>query len=157
MSDETKLHIDEDWKAQVDREKEQLRRQKEITPTDTAAINTAATNTAPVNATGNAPESSPTPPSPVRPARETAEHELPPASLIILISSLATQAMASMGQLPAEDGNPLPVDLQFARHFIDLIGVIEEKTRNNLTTEEASFLKNTLLHLRMLFVESSRR
>ena len=81
--------------------------------------------------------------------------DLPPASLIILISSLASQAMVSMGQIPGDDGKPLPVNLTFARHFIDLIGVIEDKTRNNLTSDEASFLNGTLHHLRMQFVESS--
>ncbi len=139
-SDEKKLHIDEDWKTQVDREKEFLRHQTETAPSGTTQ-----------------PTPTPTPTSPDSTPASTAEHVLPPASLIILISSLATQAMASMGQLHAEDGNPPPVDMQFARHFIDLIGMIEDKTRNNLTGEEASFLKNTLLHLRMVFVESSRR
>ncbi len=93
----------------------------------------------------------------VKPAADAETRELPPASLIILISSLASQALAAMGQIPGEDGKSLPVNLQFARHFIDLIGVIEDKTRNNLSPEEASFLNGTLLHLRMQFVESSRR
>jgi len=91
------------------------------------------------------------------PESESESRDLPPASLIILISSLASQAMASMGQIPGDDGKPLPVNLKFARHFIDLIGVIEDKTRNNLTTDEASFLNGTLHHLRMQFVESNRR
>ena len=88
---------------------------------------------------------------------ETEARDLPPASLIILISSLASQAMASMGLIPGEDGKPLPVNLQLARHFIDLIGVIEDKTRNNLTTDETSFLNGALHHLRMQFVEANRR
>ena len=88
---------------------------------------------------------------------ETESRDLPPASLIILISSLASQAMASMGLLPGEDGKPLPVNLKFARHFIDLIAVIEDKTRNNLTADESSFLSGTLHHLRIQFVESNRR
>ncbi len=91
-----------------------------------------------------------------KPASDDEMRDLPPASMIILISSLASQAMASMGQIPGGDGKPLPVNLKFARHFIDLIGVLEDKTRNNLTTDEASFLNGTLHHLRMQFVESSR-
>lgn len=87
---------------------------------------------------------------------EADSRDLPPASLIILISSLASQAMAAMGQIPGEDGKPLPVNLKFARHFIDLIGVIEEKTRNNLTADEAAFLSGALHHLRIQFVECSR-
>lgn len=88
---------------------------------------------------------------------EAEMRDLPPASLIILISSLASQAMASMGQIPDSDGKPMPVNLKFARHFIDLIGVIEDKTRNNLTSDETAFLNGTLHHLRMEFVEASRR
>lgn len=143
MSDEKKLHVDEDWKTQVDREKEQLREQNESSPTSSATSPASTANSS--NASKKSVDAS------------ANNRDLPPASLIILISSLATQAMASMGQLPNPDGNAPPVDLPFARHFIDLIGVIEDKTRNNLTAEEASFLNNTLLHLRMLFVESSRR
>jgi hypothetical protein len=90
------------------------------------------------------------------PESDAETRELPPATLIILISSLASQAMASMGQIPGDDGKPFPKNLKFARHFIDLIGVIEDKTRNNLTSDEASFLKGTLHHLRLQFVESSR-
>ena len=142
MSDEKKLHIDEDWKAQVDREKEQLRNQKsgDDSVTDSDARS----------------EQSSSPESAVRDTPAPPEGDLPPASLVLLISSLASQAMAAMGQLPDEDGKPLPVSLPFARHFIDLIGVIEDKTRNNLTSEETGFLNNTLHHLRLMFVECSR-
>ncbi len=144
MSDEKKLHIDEDWKTQVEREKEQLRNKQSATlVSDEAAVGQDADS-----------------------GREVAEDvsrqsapsgDLPPASLVILVSSLASQAMASMGQLPDENGKPMAMNLPLARHFIDLLGVIEDKTRNNLTSDEAAFLSSTLHHLRMAFVEISRR
>jgi Domain of unknown function (DUF1844) len=133
MSEEKKLQIDEGWKSQVDREKASLRSQVE------AGTNQVAANDEP-------PADS-----------EEVNRDLPPASLILLISSLASQAMAAMGAIPGDDGKPFPVNLKFARHFIDLIAVIEDKTRNNLTSDEASFLNGTLHHLRLQFVECSRR
>ena len=141
MNEDKKLEIDEGWKSQVEREKEALRNQL-----DTGANQESdASQSQPLTEEKSAPES------------EVDMRDLPPASLIMLISSLASQAMASMGQIPGDDGKPLPVNLKFARHFIDLIGVIEDKTRNNLTSDETSFLNGTLHHLRMQFVESSRR
>ena len=58
-----------------------------------------------------------------------------------LVTSLATQAMAALGQIPGDDGKPLPMNLDYAKHFIDLLGVLEEKTKGNLDEAEASFLK----------------
>lgn len=137
MNDEKKLEIDEGWKSQVEREKDALRNKS--TDGESESLNPQAHAV-----TEDSPDG------------ESESRDLPPASLIMLISSLASQAMASMGLLPGDDGKPLPKNLKFARHFIDLIAVVEDKTRNNLTNDEASFLKSTLLHLRMQFVESSR-
>ena len=137
MSEEQKLQIDESWKSQVDREKASLRSQEE-----------AGTNQVPANDE---------PPADAEVGKREGEGDLPPASLMILISSLASQAMAAMGEIPGEDGKPFPVNLKFARHFIDLIAVLEDKTRNNLTSDEASFLSGTLHHLRLHFVACSRR
>jgi len=48
------------------------------------------------------------------------------------------------------------VNLELAKMFIDQLGMIQEKTRGNLTNEEAAVLKNTLSNLQMAFVEVSR-
>ncbi len=133
MSEEKKLQIDEGWKSQVDREKASLR-----SPVEAGADQVAANDEPPADS-------------------EKGKRDLPPASLILLISSLASQAMAAMGAIPGDDGKPLPMNLKFARHFIDLIAVVEDKTRNNLTSDEVSFLNGSLHHLRLLFVECSRR
>ena len=153
MSEEKKLHIDEDWKSQVDREKELLRN-KQVQP-DAGQSSSPSTKEKTAAVTENAAEQMNSSDEIDRPPHEA--DDLPPASLILLISSLASQAMAAMGQLAGEDGKPLPVSLPFARHFIDLIGVIEDKTRNNLTAEETNMLNSTLHHLRLMFVECSRR
>ena len=136
MSEEKKLQVDESWKSQVDREKASSRSQEEVGSQQVAAHDQ--------------------PPPDSETAKREESLDLPPASLMILISSLASQAMAAMGEIPGEDGKPLPVNLKFARHFIDLIAVVEDKTRNNLTSDEASFLNGALHHLRLRFVERSR-
>lgn len=140
MNDEKKLEVDEDWKSQVEREKESIRSKSTAGAGEEPESHQSETRQAKTDS----------------PEAEAESRELPPASLIILISSLATQAMASMGQLLDDDGKPMPKNLKFAKHFIDLIAVIEDKSRNNLTNEENTFLSSTLHHLRMQFVEASR-
>ncbi|MEZ6066066.1 MAG: DUF1844 domain-containing protein [Planctomycetaceae bacterium] len=82
--------------------------------------------------------------------------QMPPANFTTLISMLSTQAMVSLGMFP-EPGSDTPVQrLPLAKHFIDLLGVIEEKTRRNLTGHEANLLEGTLHELRMVFVEMSK-
>lgn len=125
--EEPKLIIDEDWKSQVEREREELRKEEEASASETTAEGQG----------------------------EQAEGELPPpppASFSFLVTTLASQAMAALGQIPGDDGQPLPVNLDYARHFIDLISVLEEKTKGNLDDEESSFVEQTLHQMRMMFV-----
>lgn len=140
-TDEPKLIVDEDWKTQVQREKEELKR-KEAEPAATEDSGASASEDS-----GSASES------------ESAENmpPPPPATFSFLLTSLATQAVASMGQLPGENGESFPVNLAYAKHFIDLIGVIEEKTKGNLTAEEEKATKDTLHQLRMMFVAASQK
>ena len=48
------------------------------------------------------------------------------------------------------------IDLTMARHSIDLLGVLSEKTKGNLTLEEQRMLENSLTELRFRFVEASK-
>jgi hypothetical protein len=82
--------------------------------------------------------------------------QLPPASLTTLVTMLSTQAMVALGVLPdpgTGEADPQPA---LARHFIDLIGVVEEKTKENCTIDEQRMLNSTLHELRMAFVQMSR-
>jgi Domain of unknown function (DUF1844) len=149
--EEPKLIIDEDWKTQVQREKERLKQQKEQEP-----VSENANANQPVEVSGA--QSEPAMKEIAAAAKsdnETAEKELqppPPASFEFLVSGMATQAIAAMGHLPGDDGQSLPVRLDYARHYIDLLGIIESKTVGNLSDAEQRFLQNTLHQLRMLFV-----
>lgn len=124
-SETPKLIIDEDWKTQVEREREEARQRKTAIKEETSSRKT---------------DDSPIPPSP------------PPASFPILVSMLATQALAAMGQLGDEAKAPAP-RLDYAKHYIDLLGVIEDKTKNNLSPEEAKMIGDWLYQLRIGYVE----
>ena len=82
---------------------------------------------------------------------------LPKASFLGLVNMLAVEAAMHLGLIEAPEGEGVPVDTEAARHLIDMLGLIQEKTRGNLTTEESAILDNALSELRMQFVAISRR
>jgi outer membrane biosynthesis protein TonB len=83
--------------------------------------------------------------------------QLPEASFLALIDMFAAEAAMNLGMAQTPDGNRTPVDLEAARHWIDMLGMLEEKTRGNLNDEEASVLENVVAYLRMQFVGASRK
>jgi hypothetical protein len=86
---------------------------------------------------------------------EAPRFELPPASFAFLVLSLRAQCEAALGLMPlGEEEKPDP-DLNVARHGIDLMGVLLEKTRGNLTLEEQRLLENSLTELRFRYVQAA--
>ena len=80
---------------------------------------------------------------------------LPPASFSFIVLSLRAQAEMQLGLMHfGDDPKPDP-DLQMARHSIDLMSVLAEKTKGNLTIEEQRMLENSLTELRFRFVQVS--
>jgi hypothetical protein len=86
----------------------------------------------------------------------TSDRNVPPASLEILVISLRMQAEMNLGLLHfgEEKDQPEP-DLLAARHAIDLLAMLQEKTRGNLTLEEQRMLENTLTELRFRYVQAT--
>ena len=127
MADEKKIIIDEDWKKQAQQEKEVLaaKEKEEKAKQQPAEMDE---------------EQGPSGP-------------LPPGDLASLINMLTTQALFAMGVLQVKGQENHPPDLQLAKYNIDMLGVLEEKTKGNLTAEEAAALKNTVNELRMGFVQ----
>lgn len=70
-----------------------------------------------------------------------------------LIRMLATQALLYLGAFPDPETGRRMVALELAQFNIDLLAMLEEKTRGNLEEEEAKFLKQMVQELRMQFVE----
>ena len=68
----------------------------------------------------------------------------------------AQNAALFLGQIPNPQTGQGEVNLEVAKMFIDQLAMIQEKTRGNLTEEEAAVLRNTLSNLQMAFVEVSR-
>ena len=93
--------------------------------------------------------------SPVSPESDHAERyegpSLPEASFDLLILSLGMQARMELSQTPEGEGPPPNLDL--ARHTIDLLSVLQQKTKGNLTLEESRLLENTLTELRFRYVQ----
>ena len=68
----------------------------------------------------------------------------------------AQNAALFLGQIPNPQTGEGEVNLPLAKMFIDQLGMIQEKTRGNLSNEEATVLKNTISNLQMAFVEVSQ-
>jgi len=120
-----RIIIDEDWKSQVEEEKERLKEQTRAEPSGARGTDRAA---------------------------EAAVDQLPPASLSLLVTSLATQALVWLGQLPDPLEQQHVIQLDLARHQIDTLAMLEEKTRGNTSAEEARLLDDVLHQLRMAYV-----
>lgn len=126
------LHIDTDWKKQAQEEKKRLAEQEQ---------KKAAEAPPPGPASGRRPSPG------GRPARE-----LPQASLAYLINTLLTQALLYLGDLAPQGGEPM-LNLDMAKLQIDTLGVLEAKTKGNLTEEEQRLLDNALYELRTRYVQ----
>ena len=80
---------------------------------------------------------------------------IPPATFEFLALSLRTQAEVHLGLLhfgPPEE-KPAP-QLDLARHTIDMLAMLQEKTRGNLSMEEQRLLENSLTELRFRYVQA---
>jgi hypothetical protein len=92
---------------------------------------------------------------PLNPLDAGARPELPPADFDFLVYSLRLQAELNMGLLAfEEDREP---DFELAHHNIDLLAMLQEKTKGNLTTEEQRDLDNAVTELRFRYVEAQRQ
>ncbi|MBW3595675.1 MAG: DUF1844 domain-containing protein [Planctomycetes bacterium] len=130
-----KIVVDSDWKAQVEAEREEMRRR------EAAAQGGQSSSAASAGPQARRSEGA-----------AGKEEQLPPASFALLVTSLATQAMVALGQIPDPFENKPVVRLPLARHHIDMLGVLEEKTKGNLAPDEQSLLTHALADLRMAYV-----
>lgn len=135
MSDEAPspiLHVDDDWKAQAQAEKAKLAEKEK------AAKQQDASDT-PVDSGAS--------------AAAGASGSIPPADFTTLVSSIATQALFSLGAMPDPQTGQRYTNLDIARHHVDSLSVLEEKTKGNLSEDEATMLATTLYELRSSYVQ----
>lgn len=97
-----------------------------------------------------------------QPAGEPAEGSadtrppLPEPSLKTFVSGLAGQVLINLGLYPNPAAGKPQVDLEQAKYSIDLLQVLKDKMRGNLTDEEAKIIDTMLYDLRMRYVEACR-
>jgi hypothetical protein len=122
MSDEKKIFIDEDWKSQVEAEKEALSQETQSQEADKG------------------------------PTQPTFPSDMPPASFEMLVTTFASEAMVALGQVPNPFTNEHTLSWDQARSAIDMLQVLQDKTKGNLSTEEAAMIETLLHQLRLAFV-----
>ena len=139
---EPKIIVDDDWKTQVQAEKAALKEQEalnqgEESDDDTGKVEASKAEASVTDDAGSDEGKRP--------------QEFPPASFSMLITTLSAQAMTALGFFPDPSGTMEP-NRSMAKHFIDTLGVLEEKTAGNLDEEESSMLQETLHQLRMAYM-----
>ena len=125
--EEKKIIIDEDWKSKVQAEKDERKREPQEQKQQTPQ-----------------PENRPEP-------------ELPPPTLDFLVSSLAMQAMVAMGVIVNPVTEKTDVQLDQAKHFIDTIDLLREKTEGNRNSQETAVIDNLLHELQMTYVSVQQK
>ena len=81
---------------------------------------------------------------------------LPPATFTTLVSGLVTQALFALGAIEDPQTGQRYRHLDMAKHHIDSLAVLEEKTSGNLTDEEKRLLDSSLYELRMRYVREAQ-
>ena len=117
-----KIFVDEDWKAQVEAEKEALGRGEKNEPAGEA------------------------------PGPEEEDHPLSPPTLVDLVGSLAMQAMIALGLLANPLTGKAEVRIHQAKHLIDMLDMLQKKTEGNRTAEESETFEHLLHELRLGFL-----
>ena len=126
MDEPVKKRVDEAWKEQAEREKH------------TVAQGTPA---------GPGPTAAPEPPE-ATPEGEGA----PEARFDLFISGLAMETLIALGDMPHPTTRKQTVNLTHAKYLVDLLGILEEKTKGNVSVDEERLLKDTLYQLRMRYL-----
>ncbi|MDP6637358.1 MAG: DUF1844 domain-containing protein [Phycisphaerae bacterium] len=136
--DQPKIIVDDDWKQQAQADKEKLAEQAkpDESPQDDSQ-----------------PQSDQAPGAGGEQGGEGQQRQLPPATFTTLVSSLATQAMMALGGFADPNSEKVMVDLELAKHHIDTLKVLDEKTKGNLDEEETKLMEQAAYQVQMLFVQ----
>jgi hypothetical protein len=90
------------------------------------------------------------------PESEATPGQLPPADFTTHVESIMIQILYCLGAIKDPGGSEVPVNLDLAKHHIDILQMLEEKTRDNLTDEEGKLLSMRQHEARMQFVAVSQ-
>jgi hypothetical protein len=81
---------------------------------------------------------------------------MPEVTFSTFVMSLNTSVLYHLGELPDPESGEKFVNLDLARHAIDTLVVLEQKTKGNLTDEEAELMRNILYDVKMRFVNAAK-
>ena len=129
MDESTKKRVDESWKEQAEREKR-------------VAADTAKSQPPQADESGAG-------------QARLAGEEAPQARFDLFISGLAMEALIALGDMPHPTTRKQATNLPHAKYLIDVLGILEEKTKGNLMVEEEKLLKDALYQLRMRYLNKS--
>ena len=88
---------------------------------------------------------------------EDPKQELPQVDFGMLVMSLASSALVHLGEIEHPDSRERTANLPLAKQTVDILGMLRDKTRGNLTQEEAQLIDNLLYDLRMKYVDAKKR
>jgi hypothetical protein len=88
---------------------------------------------------------------------EQRRDRLPDIDFSTFILSLSSSALIHLGEMPDTESHSVAVNLPMAKQTIDILGIIQDKTRGNLTKEEDRLLTELLYDLRLKFVSACKR
>ena len=132
MSEISPKKIDESWKEQVEQEKQRLEREGPAAKPGAGKTSEELPGT--------------------RQEMPGAREELPEARFDLFVSGLAMDALIALGDAPHPVTKKQAANLSQARYLIDMLGILEEKTRGNLSVDEERLLKDLLYQLRMRYM-----
>jgi len=92
-------------------------------------------------------------PSPEKPPEAEGDGKV---NFALFLSTLAMQAFVALGEMPDPQSQKTHENLEQARYMIDILTLIENKTKGNLTGEEEKMLTSVLYELRMKFVDKKK-
>ncbi len=93
--------------------------------------------------------------SPSTPVSEPKTGSEPPISFATFLISLASSVVIHLGEAPSPDSGKVEKNLPLAKQTIDLLSILQDRTRGNLSSEEQQLLQSLLYDLRVRFVQAS--
>jgi hypothetical protein len=91
-----------------------------------------------------------------QPQPEEFDIPLPPPTFQWLVLSLSMQAEMHMGRIQTDPAEKPKPNLKAAQHYIDMLGMVQEKTKGNLSLDEDLLINNTLTELRFRYIQAQQ-
>ncbi len=150
VNDRRKFNLDGSLREGVEIEPEKPKEQVKVNEPQSEIINSAGSST--IVSPGDA--------APDMQEAEFDEEDFPgaddPASFVNFLSTLATNAAASLGAMPHPATGQRAVDLETGKYWLDVLAMLKEKTQGNLHSRESQLLDGLLGDLRMQYVQLVR-